>query len=274
MSEAFLEDRGIVEVEGVDARALLQRLVTSDVAGLTPGEARYAALLSPQGKIVVDFIVVDAPEANGADRFLLDCPGPLAAELAKKLTLYRLRAAVRIADLGASLGVVAHWPERPSGAALAYRDPRHSDLGFRAVVERAAATADPAARRLYDHHRIDLGIPDGGRDFAYGDAFPHDANLDRLGGVDFGKGCYVGQEVVSRVHHRGTARKRIAPVSFVGGAPAMGADVTVGEISIGTMGSSTQGRGLAMVRTDRAAEAAALGAPAMADGIHLVIALP
>lgn len=266
MGTAFLDDRGIVEVEGVDARALLQRLVTSDVAGLKPGEARYAALLSPQGKIAVDFIVVDASPDGGPDLFLLDCPASLAPDLGKKLTMYRLRAAVRIADRSAGCGVTAHWPEGPGA-----RDPRHPDLGTRSIGDRAPP--DAAARLGYEAHRIALGVPDGGRDFLYGDAFPHDANLDRLGGVDFGKGCYVGQEVVSRVHHRGTARRRIVPVYFEGHAPAAGSAVTVGEIAIGTMGTSVAGRGLALVRTDRAAEAAALGAPAVADGVHLALAL-
>ncbi len=266
MATAFLDDRGVVEVEGDDARALLQRLVTNDVAGLKAGEARYAALLSPQGKIVVDFLVLDATPEGGPDRFLLDSPASLAADLAKKLTLYRLRAAVRIADRSADFGVTAHWPDGPG-----FRDPRHSDLGTRSIGDRTRAEA--ASRDAYDAHRIALGVPDGGRDFAYGDAFPHDANLDRLGGVDFGKGCYVGQEVVSRVHHRGTARKRVVPVTFDGRAPAAGSDVTVGEIAIGTMGTSIAGRGLATVRTDRAAEAAALGAPAIADGVHLSLVL-
>ncbi len=273
MGEAFLEDRGIVEVEGADARALLQRLVTSDVAGLRAGEARYAALLSPQGKVLVDFLVLDAPRPDGGDRFLLDCPSWLASDLAKRLNLYRLRAAVDITDRGAALGITAHWPGRPDREGQSYADPRHPDLGFRRVVERGGSTADAGARDAYDAHRLALGIPEGGRDFAYGDAFPHDANIDRLAGIDFGKGCYVGQEVVSRVHHRGTARKRIAPVTFAGAAPAIGAEVKVGEIAIGTMGSSMAGRGLAMLRTDRAAEAAALGAPAVADGVQLVIAL-
>jgi folate-binding protein YgfZ len=139
------------------------------------------------------------------------------------------------------------------------------------VGSRRAESA--AARLAYEAHRIALGIPDGGRDFAYGDTFPHDANLDRLGGVDFGKGCYVGQEVVSRVHHRGTARKRIVPVSFEGRAPAPGSDITVGEIAIGIMGTSVGARGLATVRIDRAEDAAALGAPPIADGVHLALAL-
>ena len=266
MGTAFLDDRGIVDVEGVDARALLQRLVTSDVASLKPGEARYAALLSPQGKIAVDFILVDSTPEGGGNRFLIDCPSSLAADLAKRLTMYRLRAAVRIADRSADSGVTAHWPEGPGA-----RDPRHPDLGTRSIGDRAPP--DPAARLGYEAHRIALGVPDGGRDFAYGEAFPHDANLDRLGGVDFGKGCYVGQEVVSRVHHRGTARRRIVPVRFEGRAPAQGSDITVGEIGIGTMGTSVAGLGLATVRTDRAAEAAALGAPAIADGVHLSLVL-
>ena len=273
MGEAFLEDRGIVEVEGPDARALLQRLVTSDVAGLRAGEARYAALLSPQGKVLVDFLVLDAAGHDGGDRFLLDCPSWLAPDLTRRLNLYRLRAAVHITDRSATLGVAAHWPDRPDRELQSYVDPRHPELGYRFVVEREGWTPDAEARDAYDAHRIVLGIPEGGRDFAYGDAFPHDANLDRLAGVDFGKGCYVGQEVVSRVHHRGTARKRIAPVTFAGAAPGVGAEVKVGEIAIGTMGSSMAGRGLAMVRTDRVAEAAALGAPAVADGVRLVIAL-
>ncbi len=275
MSEAFLEDRGIVEVEGEDARALLQRLITNDVETLKPGEARYAALLTPQGKVSVDFLVADRSH-DAPDRFLLDCPLHRAADLAVALTRYRLRAKVRVADLSASHGVLASWPEPPAGQDAVYRDPRHSELGYRAIVARTSVpieTATPEAGRAYASHRIACAVPAGGLDFVYGDAFPHDANLDRLNGVDFGKGCYVGQEVVSRVHHRGTARKRIEPVTFVGSPPKVGADVTVGEIVVGTMGSSQSGRGLAMVRIDRVAEAAALGAPPMADGVHLVIGL-
>ena len=266
METAFLDDRGIVEVEGQDARALLHRLVTSDVAGLARGQARYAALLSPQGKVAADFLVFEATPEGGADCFLLDVPTAQAPDLARKLTMYRLRAVVRIADRSGDLGVTAHWPAGPG-----FRDPRHPDLGTRAIGPRSQA--DPEARLRYDAHRIALGIPDGGRDFAYGDAFPHDANLDRLGGVDFGKGCYVGQEVVSRVHHRGTARKRIVQVGFDGPAPAPGSDITVGGITIGTMGTSAGARGLATVRLDRAADAAALGAPALAEGVHLALAV-
>ena len=267
MGTAFLDDRGIIEVQGPDARALLHRLVTNDVLSLERGPARYAALLSPQGKIISDFLMVDDTPDGGADRFRLDVPAAQATDLAKKLMLYRLRAAVDIADRSAKLGVTAHWPDGPGA-----RDPRHPDLGTRAISPRGVADAE--AWLAYDAHRIALGVPDGGRDFAYGDAFPHDANLDRLGGVDFSKGCYVGQEVVSRVHHRGTARKRIVPVGFDGRGPAAGSDITAGEVAIGTMGTSAGRRGLATVRIDRAADATALGALAVADGVHLALELP
>ncbi|HEX4767868.1 MAG TPA: folate-binding protein [Lichenihabitans sp.] len=272
MTGVLLEDRGIVEVAGLEAGELLQRLVTNDVLGLVRGEARYAALLTPQGKIVVDFLVAAAGEAS----FLIDCPRHLAADVARKLTLYRLRARVTITDRSAELRVAAFWPEAPSSIdGLVVRDPRHPSLGYRAVASHAALAdlVRPADREAYTSHRIDAGVPEGGTDFAYGDAFPHDANLDLLNGIDFGKGCYVGQEVVSRVQHRGTARKRIRPVIFEGAPPPAGTEVVVGEIAIGTMGSAVAGRGLAMVRVDRAAEAAALGAPASAAGVHLSIAL-
>ncbi len=273
MSEAFLEDRGVVEVEGEEARALLQRLITNDVEALKPGEAVFAALLTPQGKVNVDFLVADR-STDSSNRFLLDCPLSARADLALALTRYRLRAKVVVADLSAAFGVLASWPEPPNLQAAAYRDPRHPDLGYRTIVARPSNPPESAeAARAYAAHRIACAVPAGGLDYTYGDVFPHDINLDRLNGVDFGKGCYVGQEVVSRVHHRGTARKRIEPVTFAGPAPRVGADVTVGEIVVGTMGSSETGRGLALVRIDRIAEAAALGAPPMADGVHLVIGL-
>ena len=191
--------------------------------------------------------------------FLLDCPGALAAELAKKLTMYRLRAQVSVADRSSELGVAAFWPDRPTLAGTMFRDPRHEALGYRLIAERSELAALDSASGLaaFHAHRIAAGVPEGGIDFAYGDTFPHEANLDRLHGLDFTKGCYVGQEVVSRVEHRGTARKRVTPVMFEGEPPPVGTDILVGEIAIGTMGSAADGRGLAMVRTDRAAEAAA-----------------
>ena len=267
MGTAFLAERGIVEVDGPDARALLHRLVTSDVAGLRRGETRYAALLSPQGKITFDFLIVDGTGEAGPDRFLLDVPAAQAGDLARKLSLYRLRADVRIVDRSAELGVTAHWPDGPGP-----RDPRHPDLGTRAVGARAAADADAAS--AYDAHRIALGVPDGGRDFAYGDAFPHDANLDRLGGVDFAKGCYVGQEVVSRVHHRNSARKRVVKLHFYGTVAEAGAPLAAGETILGAVTSLAGDEGLAAARIDRLAEAEASKVPVTAGDTLVGVSLP
>ncbi len=269
MGQAVLDDRGVVEVGGPDARDMLQRLLTNDVSEIAPGQARYAALLTPQGKILADFFVVGC---EGAQELLIDCPGVLAADLARRLTLYRLRARVTVTDRGAELCVAAFWPDPPGVEGHAFRDPRHDALGFRVIAPRdSRAAAERGDVAGYHANRIRAGVPEGGVDFAYGDAFPHDANLDRLSGVDFRKGCYVGQEVVSRVEHRGTARKRVTPIRFAGAPPPAGADVMAGEAVIGTMGSGMIGRGLALIRVDRAADAAASGVPLSAGGTPIEI---
>lgn len=261
---AFLADRGVISVAGAEAAAFLQGLLTNDVLKLQPGEARFAALLSPQGKILFDFLVLRAGDA-AAPQFLIDCPAALAADLAKRLTLYRLRAKIDIADRSADLGVAAYWGgDAPQGA---FRDPRAEALGLRRIGPRAelAALGDDG----YEAHRIACGVPKGGVDFAYGDTFPHDANMELIHGVDFAKGCYVGQEVVSRVQHRGTARKRVTPVHFAGDAPAIGAEIFAGDVAIGAMGASANGQGLAMLRVDKAADALAGGLALTCGGVTL-----
>ena len=179
----------------------------------------------------------------------LDCAAAQAADLAKRLGFYKLRAKVTIADESANRAVVAFWggePEHASGW-LIYADPRDSRLGFRAILPRAAAAAIGSEHvDMYEGLRIGVGAPKGGLDFAYGDAFPHDANFDLLNGVDFDKGCYVGQEVVSRMKHRGTARKRIARVKTEGPAPPPGTPVLDRELAVGTLGSSSGREALAL----------------------------
>ncbi|MCZ8313916.1 folate-binding protein [Phreatobacter sp.] len=273
MPRAVLSDRGVVRVSGEDAARFLQGLVTCNVETLGAGEARYGALLTPQGKIVVDFLCIGVPADDGGG-FLLDTPGVLAAELAKKLGFYRLRAKVAVEDLSAQLAVTAVWGEEtaPSPEGLVARDPRHTALGWRLVGPKPAEA--PAPTGDYEAHRIGLGIPAGGRDFAYGDAFPHEADMDQLAGVDFAKGCYVGQEVVSRMQHRGTARTRVVPVTFADFPPMEGLDVVAGDKQLGVMGSSVHGRGLAKLRLDRVAEAADAGEPITAGGIPLVPVKP
>ena len=152
---------------------------------------------------------------------------------------------------------------------LAFADPRNDALGWRILVpeELAQKVADLIGAELvdsaaYEAHRIALGVPRGGLDFMYGDAFPHETNMDRLHGVDFDKGCYVGQEVVSRMQHRGTARTRTVRVALEDFSPEPGTAILAGDKSVGTMGSTAGGHGLALVRIDRAADALDAGTAA------------
>jgi folate-binding protein YgfZ len=281
MEAALLPDRGVVKVAGDDARRFLHGLVTADVSALAPGQARFAALLTPQGKIIVDFIVTEAAAADGGG-FFLDCPRALAPALVEKLTFYRLRAKIGIENLSDKLGVMAAWAGTgATECGLLYPDPRLPALGLRCMLppELAVDAAAELGASLvdvskYELHRIALGVPRGGVDFAYGDAFPHETDMDQLGGVDFDKGCYIGQEVVSRIEHRGIARTRTVPVAFDGFAPEAGMPVMAGDRNVGTLGSSAAGRGLAMLRLDRVEDAVSHGTAITAGGVPLRIVKP
>ena len=214
---ALLSDRGILRVAGADAHKFLQGVITNDIDKARDGAAIHAGLLSPQGKILFDFFVI-----SDGDDFLIDVAKDNVAGLAKRLGFYRLRAQVEIADAPSfklpQFGAARH---RPRAARL--RSP------IRGSPSSASAYCFPKTQRsailrartgsAEDYHalRIALGVPEGGRDYAFGDTFPHEALFDQLNGVDFNKGCFVGQEVVSRMEHRGTARKRVVPVE--GDAP-------------------------------------------------------
>src|SRR3984885_11068470 len=281
MKAALLPDRGVVKVAGEDARTFLHGLLSANILTLTPGAPRFGALLSPQGKIFADFIIVEAPPQAGGG-FFFDVPSDLAKPLVDKLNLYKLRSRVIIENLSEVLGVLAAWEGTGTTAlGLAYPDPRLAALGLRAMLPpyRAAdAAADLGAIVVdaseYEAHRIALGIPRGGADFKYGDAFPHEADMDQLGGVDFAKGCYVGQEVVSRMEHRGIARTRTVPVRYDGDAPAAGAAVTAGTHQVGAMGSAAAGRGVALLRLDRVAEAVSRGEQLTAGGVPIRLVKP
>jgi tRNA-modifying protein YgfZ len=281
MKAALLPDRGVIKVVGDEARNFLHGLVSADVLGLKPGAARFCALLTPQGKIVADFFVAEAPPAQGGG-FFLDVARSLATPLVSKLNLYKLRSRLVIEDLSEILGVLAAWDgEAKTAYGLAYADPRLPALGLRVMVAphlAAAAAADLGAKLVdaaeYEAHRIALGVPSGGVDFRYGDAFPHEADMDQLHGVDFAKGCYVGQEVVSRMEHRGSARTRAVPLRYDGVAPAAGSMVTAGERQLGTMGSATAGHGLALLRLDRVAEALSNDQPLLAGGVPIRLVKP
>jgi tRNA-modifying protein YgfZ len=276
MKAALLPDRGVVKVAGEDARGFLHGLVSANILALVPGEARFCALLSPQGKIFADFIIVEAPAREGGG-FFLDLPGDLANPLVDKLNLYKLRSRVVAENLSEVLGVLAAWDGAGTTAiGLAYPDPRLPALGLRVMLppHRAAdAAADLGASCVeaseYEAQRIALGIPRGGVDFKYGDAFPHETDMDQLGGVDFTKGCYVGQEVVSRMEHRGIARTRVLPIRYQGPAPKPGEPIMSGQRQIGTMGSASAGHGLALLRIDRMADALREGEPLLAGGVAI-----
>ena len=276
MKAALLLDRGVVKVAGDDARNFLHGLVSADMLKLEPGAARFCALLSPQGKIFADFFVTEAPATDGGG-FFLDVARTLAKPLVDKLNLYKLRSRIMVEDLSEILGVLAAWDGNgAAGIGLAYADPRLPALGLRVMIppHRAADGAASLGARLvdadeYEAHRIALGIPRGGIDFAYGDAFPHEADMDQLGGVDFAKGCYVGQEVVSRMEHRGIARTRAVAVRYDGVPPAAGVAVMAGERHVGTMGSAAAGHGLALLRLDRVADAAPRGEELRAGGVAI-----
>ncbi|WP_454631063.1 CAF17-like 4Fe-4S cluster assembly/insertion protein YgfZ [Bradyrhizobium cenepequi] len=281
MKAAFLPDRGVVKVTGEDARNFLNGLVTSDLTDLKPGMGRFGALLTPQGKIIVDFLVTEASAGHGGG-FLIDAPRALAQALADKLRFYKLRAKVAVENLSDGLGVLAAWDGAPAMKPdLCFADPRNDALGFRILVPedlRAKVAgligADLVDSTAYEAHRIAVGIPRGGLDFSYGDAFPHETNMDRLNGVDFDKGCYVGQEVVSRMQHRGTARTRTVKVILDDLSPEPGATILAGDKSVGTMGSTAGRNGLALVRTDRVADALDAGLSLSAGGLGLRLAEP
>src|SRR5215471_6937827 len=281
MKAVLLPDRGVVKVAGADARGFLNGLLTTDIGKVSPEHAAFAALLTPQGKIIVDCIVAEASAEDGGG-FFLDCPRALALTLVQKLNFYKLRAKVVVEDLSETLGVLAVWEGVGSTEyGLCYADPRLAALGLRVMIPPHLAkdtAADLGAElvdaKLYDAHRIALGVPRGGLDFTYGDAFPHETDMDQLNGVDFAKGCYVGQEVVSRIEHRGSARTRVVPVAYEGFAPDAGAPVMAAEKSVGTLGSTLDGRGLALLRLDRAEEAIETGSPLVAGDVTLRLIKP
>jgi tRNA-modifying protein YgfZ len=276
MKAAFLPDRGVVKVAGEDAQRFLHGLVSTDILNLAPGHGRFGALLSPQGKIIADFIVAAAPAHYGGGYFL-DVSRLQVKPLLDKLNLYKLRSRVTAEDLSEVLGVLAAWDGAGTMSfGLTYADPRLPALGLRAMLPPHRATEAAAALGAslvdaaeYEAHRIALGIPHGGVDFSYGDAFPHETDMDQLGGVDFEKGCYVGQEVVSRMEHRGIARTRAVSVRYDGAAPALGAAVMAGDRNVGTMGSASGGNGLALLRLDRLADALSRGEELAAGGIAI-----
>lgn len=283
---ALLHDRGIVRVSGSEATQWLANLVTNDLTPTSEGKAVYAGLLSPQGKILFDFFVVQEPDGS----LLIDIEAARVPDFVKRLTLYKLRTPVTIEDASPDYDLMVLWQDGADADAgdslleitnspegLSYQDPRLPALGVRSISKRATGLAHGELSQTandYHAHRIALGVPEGGKDWEYSATFPHEALFDQLAGVSFTKGCYVGQEIVSRMEHRGTARKRIVNVTAQDHLPADHPDIQSGAAAIGRMGSVAGKHGLALVRLDRAREARDRGEAIMVAGQEVAIIVP
>ncbi|RRN71537.1 YgfZ/GcvT domain-containing protein [Agrobacterium deltaense] len=264
MPSALLADRRLIRVSGTGAEEFLNNLITADVENLPEGEARAAALLTPQGKILFDFLIW----RDGGD-YLIETGVAEQDALLRRLTMYKLRAPV---DLKAETveGVSVFWNENAPTAGI--RDGRFGKAGIDLYrIPGASASGDIAA---YDALRVEHGIAQSGRDYALQDAFPHDVLMDVNDGVSFRKGCFVGQEVVSRMKHRGTARRRVVTVSAEGALPTSGTEMTADGKPVGALGTVCGNRALAIVRIDRIADALASGTPLLAETVPVTVALP
>lgn len=235
-----LPDRAVLTVTGEAARPFLHNLLTQDVETLSVGEARFAALLTPQGRLLHDMILI-----GREDGVWIDVANVAAADLLRRLTLYRLRAKVTLERTGISVAARLSSASEPGG--LTVVDPRTPLLGRRVYGEPSAS--DDATD--YDARRLALGIPDAVRDGLSDRVYPLEADYDLLNAIDFKKGCFVGQETTSRMHRRGTLKTRLLPLVFDGAAPPSGAEVLNGERRAGETLSGMDGRCLALLRLDR-----------------------
>jgi len=263
MPAVFLKDRSFIHVAGAEAEAFLHNLITTDLVSLGSDEVRPGALLTPQGKILFDFMI-----RRDDAGFLLETDAAQRDGLLKRLTMYRLRAKIDFTAPEAE-GVTVAWADEVGEGP---RDSRFLKAGT--ALTRMAGRHGHDDEALYDTLRIANGIAVSGRDFALQDAFPHDVLMDLNGGLGFRKGCYIGQEVVSRMHHRGTTRRRVVIVSGSADLPASGTELTAGGKPMGALGSTAVNKGLAIIRIDRAGEAIAVGMPILAGDVEVSVSLP
>jgi len=264
--KALLEDRAVIALSGPEARDFLQGLITNDIAQLAPGKGLYAALLTPQGKMLFDFLI-----AEGDGAVLLDVAASARDALRKRLTMYRLRAKVEI-EARDQLAVLVGLEGRPAERGITFADPRLAALGHRTIGARAEMPSDVADGGDYRAHRIDLGVPEG-IDFGSDKIFALDAGLEELHAVSFTKGCYIGQELTARMKHKSTARKRLLPIESPGELPCAGTPLKAGTREIGEiMSAYGDNRGFALIRLDRLEEAG--GAPVEAGGIAVSVIKP
>lgn len=257
-------DRCVLRLGGEDRRSFLQGLITQDLDGLVAGNAIFTSLLTPQGKILFDFFVVD----NGDD-FLIDCHGDAAPALKKRLTLYKLRAKVTV-EIDEALCVTTSADALSTEDGVAFIDPRLATMGWRAISKNAQGSESTA----YHQRRIALGVPECGTDFNAEEMFLLDVNYDALGGVSYKKGCFVGQEVTSRMKRKGDVRRRTVIANFDGTPPPLGTAIIAGESTIGEMLSGVDGQALAFIRQDRWAKAQEKGDQPTCGDLALNLSFP
>ena len=268
LTYALLPDRGVISVTGPDSQEFLQGLISNDITQVSASNAIYAALLTPQGKYLFDFFI---SEAGG--ELLVECEKARITELMKRLRMYKLRADANLADVSDEYAVFAIWGDgvaqaaglnETAGSAIEteggtlYIDPRLESAGARAVfsVKKAENYLASIGGTLgsssdYDLHRLKLGLPDSSRDMVIDKSILLESGFDELNGVDWNKGCYVGQELTARTKYRGLVKKRLVPVSIEGDAPEPGAIILAGEKNAGEMRSSNGTQGLALLRLEQ-----------------------
>jgi folate-binding protein YgfZ len=276
MPAVILEDRCLIEIAGAEAEHFLQNIVTTDIESMPANVAKPGALLTPQGKILFDFLIL----RTGASSFGLDCRADIGDDFVKRLMLYRLRAKVEINKRDQTV-VAVSWeddsaPSRTDSTASETDSMSVRDLRFpeqEVVRQYGSLPQSSASREEWDSLRIANGVAESGTDYALGDAFPHDVLLDQIDGVGFKKGCYVGQEVVSRMQHRGTARRRVLIVEGDGDL-STGAEITSAGKPLGVLGSAVGRAALAIVRIDKVKAAMDAGEPVTANGTALSFAIP
>jgi hypothetical protein len=248
----ILEHRGLLRIEGPDARAFLQGLLSNDIERVAHDRMIWAALLTPQGKFLHDLFIVQQ-----GDALLIDAEAARLDDLIKRLRLYKLRSQVTLTDLRQEMAVVALWPtEGEAGSALPWNggvlavDPRLAQAGGRAFLPRAALPAANASLAEWDALRLPLGLPDGSRDMEIDKAILLENGFDELQGVDWKKGCYVGQELTARTKYRGLIKKRLTPIRYDGAAPASGTILLQNGAEVGEMRSGIDGVGVALLRLE------------------------
>ncbi|MGX7872158.1 CAF17-like 4Fe-4S cluster assembly/insertion protein YgfZ [Mesorhizobium sp. ORM6] len=269
MPFALLKDRALIIVSGPDAEHFLQNILTTDLDTLGESEAKPGALLTPQGKILFDFLISRA----GENAFRLECRADISDDFVRRLMLYKLRAKVEIVKSEQALVTVVWGKESITSQndSTVVADRRFRD---ESVMRSHAGTVEAGDIAAWQAFRIAHGIAESGADYALGEAFPHDVLLDEMGGVGFKKGCYIGQEVVSRMQHRGTARRRVLIVQARLPLPAAGTELTVEGRPVGTLGSRAGTSGLAIARIDKVKAAADAGQPILADNVPVTVAIP